>query len=133
MRRSLRHNGLAIFFLAIFLLAVGFQTVVGWHDFNNDQLRHGGEPISYGRFLLSSEFGRAVLENWQSEYLQFTLYILATVWLVQRGSPESKPLDQAGAESDERQKVGRHADPRSPRWAKVGGIGRGFCRTPSCS
>ncbi len=33
-----------------------------------------------------------MFENWQSEYLQFTLYIFATVWLVQRGSPESKPV-----------------------------------------
>jgi hypothetical protein len=38
-----------------------------------------------------------VLENWQSEYLQFTLYILATVWLLQRGSPESKKPGEAVA------------------------------------
>ena len=33
------------------------------------------------------------MENWQSEYLQFSLYILATIWLVQKGSTESKKLD----------------------------------------
>ena len=43
------------------------------------------------------------MENWQSEYLQFTLFIFATVWFVQKGSPESKPLDQVGLESDEDQ------------------------------
>jgi hypothetical protein len=122
MRTTLRHNGLAIFFLTIFLLAVGFQALAGWHDFNNDQLRHGGEEISFGRYLFSAELGRAILENWQSEYLQFTLYILATVWLVQRGSPESKPLSNAGTESDEKQKLGPHTDHRSPRWAKAGGF-----------
>jgi hypothetical protein len=63
-----------------------------------------------------------VLENWQSEYLQFTLYIVGTVWLLQRGSPESKELDKAGGESDEEQRVGAHADERSPRWARVGGV-----------
>ena len=47
-----------------------------------------------------------MLENWQSEYLQFSLYIVGTVWLLQTGSPESKPLDKAGGESDEDQKVG---------------------------
>ena len=72
--------------------------------------------------MLSSELGQALLENWQSEYLQFTLYILATVWLLQRGSPESKELDAAGSESDARQKVGGHADSGSPRWAPVGGL-----------
>ena len=54
------------------------------------------------------------MENWQSEYLQFTLFILATVWLLQRGSPESKELDKAGLESDADQKVGEHADGRTP-------------------
>lgn len=56
------------------------------------------------------------------EYLQFTLYILATVWLLQRGSPESKEIGTEGREPDKRQKVGRHADSRSPRWARAGGL-----------
>jgi hypothetical protein len=77
-----------------------------------------------GRYVLSSEFGGAVLENWQSEYLQFTLFILTTVWLLQRGSPESKPLHKAGRESDKDQKVGEHARADSPRWAKVAGVRR---------
>ena len=122
MRRFVRDNGLSLFFLSTFLAAVALQTVAGWHDFNNEQLRHGSDPISFGRFVVSSEFGQALLENWQSEYLQFTLYILATVWLLQRGSPESKELDKAGVESDERQKVGEHASPRSPLWARAGGL-----------
>ena len=62
------------------------------------------------------------MENWQSEYLQFTLYIVGTVWLLQRGSPESKELDKAGLESDEDQLVGEYARPDSPLWARVGGL-----------
>src|SRR5687767_1686804 len=64
------------------------------------------------------------MENWQSEYLQFTLFVLLTVWLLQRGSPESKELDKAGLESDQEQKVGGYAQQNSPRWAKVEGIRR---------
>ena len=60
-------------------------------------------------------------ENWQSEYLQFLLYILLTVWLVQKGSPESKRLGQEGRESDKDQKVGPHAQKDSPAWARVEG------------
>jgi hypothetical protein len=62
-----------------------------------------------------------VAENWQSEYLQFTLFILFTVWLVQRGSSESKKPGEEGRESDEKQLVGPHARPGSPAWARVGG------------
>jgi hypothetical protein len=120
-RRFLRDNGLGLFFLAIFVATLIGQALVGHADFNHQQVAHHDDPVSLGRYLLSSDFGADVLENWQSEYLQFTLYILATVWLLQRGSPESKELDQAGRESDEEQKVGEHATEDSPRWARVGG------------
>jgi hypothetical protein len=120
--RFLRENSLSIVFLAIFLAALTGQALVGHGQFNHDQLLHHGDPVSLGRYLTSSEFAVDVAENWQSEYLQFTLYILATVWLVQRGSPESKPLDQAGLGTEEEQKIGRHAQAGSPRWAKVGGL-----------
>jgi hypothetical protein len=79
------------------------------------------DAISLGRYVFSSSFGSDVMENWQSEFLQFSLYIAATVWLLQRGSPESKPMDKAGGESDEAQKVGEYATAKSPRWGRVGG------------
>jgi len=62
-----------------------------------------------------------VAENWQSEYLQFAIFILAGVYLVQRGSTESKTLDAAGPESDEEQQIGRYADADTPLMARVGG------------
>ena len=119
MRRRLRDNGLSLFFLALFLLALGGQAIAGHEAYNNDQLDHGGETISLGRYLTSSSFGQAVMENWQSEYLQFTLFVVVTVWLIQRGSPESKKADAIGRESDQAQRVGGWADDASPAWAKV--------------
>ena len=74
-------------------------------------------------YLTSADFAvAAVMENWQSEYLQFLLYILVTVWFLQKGSPESKELHKAGLESDEDQKVGPYAEEDSPTWAKAGGV-----------
>jgi hypothetical protein len=120
--RLIRENSLSLFFLTIFLLALVGQAIAGHAKYNSDQLAHMSETISFWRYVVSSEFGQAVMENWQSEYLQFTLFILATVWLLQRGSPESKELEKAGLESDEDQKVGDHAERNSPRWARVGGL-----------
>ena len=124
MRRFLRDNSLSIVFLALFLAALCGQAIAGHADFNEAADRHGDPRISLARYLVSSDFGTAVMENWQSEYLQFTLFILLTVWLLQRGSPESKELDKAGLESDQAQKVGPHAQQSSPRWAKVDGVRR---------
>jgi hypothetical protein len=123
-RTFVKHNGLSIVFLGLFLAALVFQAVAGHADFNEEQDRHGDPRISLVRYVTSSEFGVGVMENWQSEYLQFTLFILLTVWLLQRGSPESKELGKGGRESDEEQKVGEHADARSPRWARVTGLRR---------
>ena len=119
--RWVRENALSLFWAAIFLLAVIGQSVTGHSAFNEEQVQHGGEAISYGRYLVSSDFGRAILENWQSEWLQFILFALASVWLVQRGSAESKPPGEEGLESDEQQKIGEHAPENAPRWAKARG------------
>jgi hypothetical protein len=122
MRRFLKENGLSLLFLLFFVLALAGQAFAGWHDFNDQASAHQEPAISLGRYLTSSSFGNAVLENWQSEYLQFTLYILLTVWFLQKGSPESKELDEAGRESDDDQLVGEHARSDSPRWARTGGL-----------
>jgi membrane protein implicated in regulation of membrane protease activity len=121
MRRLWRENSLSLVFLLFFALAVAGQAFAGWHEFNDEALAHQEETISLGRYLTTSSFGNALLENWQSEYLQFTLYILLTVWFIQRGSPESKEPGEEGGESDEEQLVGEHARPDSPRWARAGG------------
>ncbi len=119
MRRWVFENGLSLFFLGLFLLSLFGQSVAGLQDFNEQQAAHAADQISYWRYVVSSEFGGAVMENWQSEFLQFTMFILATIWLVQRGSNESKMLDEVGLESDQKQKVRGYAQSNSPAWAKV--------------
>ena len=126
--RFVRNSGLSLFFLAILLLSLVFQAIVGHDLYNDEEAAHaamkGEEPqlVSLGRYVFTSHFGNAVMENWQSEYLQFSLIVLTTVWLVQRGSTESKELGKEGVESDQQQKVGAHAQQNSPRWAKAGGV-----------
>ncbi|MGK5448183.1 DUF6766 family protein [Streptomyces radiopugnans] len=121
MRDFLRDNGLTLAFLTAFLAALVGQAFAGQAEFNNQLLAQGLDPVGFWSYVSSSDFAVDVTENWQSEYLQFFLYIFGTVWLVQRGSPESKKLDKIGIESDEDQKIGEHAQPDSPRWAAATG------------
>jgi hypothetical protein len=120
-RRFVRENSLGLVFGMLFVLALGGQAFAGHADFNQQQITDGLQPISMGRYLTSASFAVDVAENWQSEYLQFFLYIVLTVWLLQKGSPESKSLDDAGTESDEEQLVGPYAREDSPAWAKAAG------------
>jgi hypothetical protein len=120
----LRNNALGLVFGVLFLVVLVLQAFAGLADYNQRQLTEGLEPVSLGRYVTSASFATDVAENWQSEYLQFFLFIFFTVWLVQKGSPESKSLDDVGRESDEQQKVGRYAQPDSPAWAKAAGFRR---------
>lgn len=117
----IREHALSLVFATLFLAALAGQSVVGLAAFNEEQVTHGAAAVGWASFVTSSAFVVDVAENWQSEYLQFFLFILATVWFVQKGSPESKRPGQEGTGTDREQMVGRHARPDSPRWARVGG------------
>ncbi len=118
----LHDNGLTLAFLTGFLVVLVAQAFAGRAEFNAQLVSEGLEPVSFGSYVTSSDFAVDVTENWQSEYLQFFLYVFGTVWLVQRGSPESKELHRVGTESDEDQRVGAHARADSPRWAAAPGL-----------
>jgi hypothetical protein len=120
-RKAFRNNSLSWFFGVLLLLTLVGQALTGVAEYNSTVAVSDLPELSIGAYLTSSQFAVDVAENWQSEYLQFLLYIVLTVWLIQRGSPESKNVDEQGGEDDKKQKVGHHADPSSPRWAQVGG------------
>jgi hypothetical protein len=121
-RRFLHENSLSIVFGILFLASLLGQSIAGWKEYNQELLEHDDPLISWGRYLYSSEFGAAVLENWQSEFLQFFTFILATIWFVQKGSNESKKLHEMGLESDRKQRVGGWAAPNSPWLARTRGF-----------
>jgi hypothetical protein len=125
LRDFLSENSLSLFFLVIFLLAVFGQAVAGHDLYNDEAAMHGDPRISLWQYLSTADFARAVTENWQSEYLQFALFAAATIWLLQKGSPESKELDKAGREGEREQKLGEYAEEDSPAPAKErGGLRR---------
>jgi hypothetical protein len=110
-----------LFFLVLFLATLAGQSQASWRAYRDEQLAHHEPAGTYAGYLVSPDFSAKVMENWQSEFLQFTLYILATVWLIQRGSSESKEQGREGLQGEEDQRTGRYADARSPLWARVGG------------
>ena len=121
MRERLRDNGLALFFGGLFLLSLLGQALAGAGQYGQQQAAEGLDRLSVWEYVRTSDFAVDVAENWQSEYLQFLVFVLATVWLLQRGSPESKALGEAGRGTDREQKVGRYALKSSPAWVRAGG------------
>jgi len=120
-RGFVEDNALSLVFGLLFLGSLVGQALAGWAQLNNAQHAEGLGKVTLGQYLLSADFAVDVTENWQSEYLQFLVYVMLTIWLVQKGSTESKKPGQEGPETDEEQKVGWHAPPDAPAWAKAGG------------
>ena len=117
----IKDHALSLAFAVAFLLSLVGQSFAGLAAYNEEQAAHGAATTGWLGFVTSSDFVVDVAENWQSEYLQFFLFILATVWLVQRGSPESKKPGDEGLGSDADQLVGPYAREDSPAWARAGG------------
>src|SRR3712207_9470555 len=91
--RFLKENSLSLVFGALFLGSLVGQAFAGRAQLNAELHAEGLGRLTMWQYVTSSAFAVDVAENWPSEYLQFFLFILLTVWLLQRGSPESKELD----------------------------------------
>jgi hypothetical protein len=66
--------------------------VAGWAAFNNEQLGSYSDPVSWVAYLGQADFWNRSFQNWQSEMLAVGSMAIFTVYLRQRGSPESKPV-----------------------------------------
>ena len=93
MRPLLKNNGLSIVMFALFAVFLIAQSMTGWRTYNSDQMEHSEPTLGYGSYLTTGHFAEAVFENWESEFLQMASYVVLTVLLVQKGSPESRPLE----------------------------------------
>jgi hypothetical protein len=94
-----RYNGLSLVLAGIFLVLLGGQAWVGWRSYNDGQMEHAGEVVSFPKYLKTGHFWEAVFENWESEFLQMGAYVLLTTCLFQKGSAESNDPDGEEAES----------------------------------
>lgn len=120
LKRILRGNSLGLVVVVVFLLLWFGQSVAGHRQYNAEQREHGGAPTSYVHYLTTGHFREATFENWESEFLQMGAYVLLTVWLRQRGSAESKPVD--GTEDVDEPPERHRADPDAPWPVRRGGV-----------
>ena len=93
LRRFLYENGLLIVVALMILGTLVGQTITGWHENNNDLQEMQLPALTISQYLQSGHFLEATFENWESEFLQMGVYVVLTIWLRQKGSPESKKLD----------------------------------------
>jgi hypothetical protein len=94
MKDFLRNNGLCICFLALFIAALIGQTIFGFEEHNKELIDEGSTAINLSAYLISGHFIQSTFENWESEFLQMALFVVFTIFLMQKGSSESKDLNK---------------------------------------
>lgn len=94
MRRIFYENGLSIVLFTLFFVSLVGQTVTGFYDHNDSLKAHQQPPVGFAEYLTTGHFIEATFENWESEFLQMSAFVLLTAYLYQKGSAESKEPGQ---------------------------------------
>jgi hypothetical protein len=118
MKTFIRNNGLSLSFFLLFIGSLGGQFYFGFQEHNKELLELGAAPISFSSYLFSGHFIQATFENWESEFLQMMTFVVFTIFLMQKGSSESK-------DPDKQEDVDRAPSPNRPNapWpVKKGGF-----------
>lgn len=89
----LYEHSLSLTFILLFLASFVLHAMGGHRLYNEEQMTHGGDPVTLVEFLGNSQFWFESFQNWQSEFLSLVAMVWLSIWLRQRGSPESKPVD----------------------------------------
>jgi hypothetical protein len=119
--KILRDNGLTIVLMLLFLGSLIGQWLTGWHVENEQLARHGQPLIGLGQFAADARFLATVFENWESEFLQMSAYVVLTCILFQKGSAESKDPDAPPRDADLPQQTNK---PGAPNILKAGRLWR---------
>jgi hypothetical protein len=101
MKAFFRDNGLTIALLGMFVSS-GLGMIWSGHAAYNEELQdHGAAAVGILAYLVSGDFLSALFENWESEFLQMSAYVMLTAMLYQRGSAESRDPDNPDRPGDE--------------------------------
>jgi hypothetical protein len=92
LRARLYSSSLLLVMTAIWILSWFGQSLAGRVAYNAEQLDHQAATVSWPEYLVTPDFWNRTLQNWQSEFLAVGSMVIFSVYLRQRGSPESKPV-----------------------------------------
>lgn len=109
MKTLLRNNGLTFAFVAMFAFSTFGMIWSGYIAYNKELTEHGSAAIGLLAYVTSGDFLSALFENWETEFLQMSAYVMLTAMLFQRGSAESRdpyrPNDELPAATRRRNPV----------------------------
>jgi hypothetical protein len=89
---QLYSRSLSIALAGLFAISFVMHGIFGLRRFNDDAQAHGSPSLTLAGYFTSSTFWFESFQNWQSEFLSIAALVLLSIFLRQKGSPESKPV-----------------------------------------
>ena len=89
---TLYEYSLSLAFLSLFVTSFAWHAIGGSREYSQEQVAHGGEPVAVVEYLETPQFWFESFQNWQSEFLAVFAIVFLSIWLREKGSPESKPV-----------------------------------------
>ncbi|QDG65395.1 MULTISPECIES: DUF6766 family protein [unclassified Pseudarthrobacter] len=89
---KLYEHSLSILLLLLFVASFSLHAAGGTSAYNEEQQTHGQPTVTLFQYLATSRFWFESFQNWQSEFLAVAVLVGASVYLREKGSPESKPV-----------------------------------------
>lgn len=97
---KLYESSLSLVFLLLFLMSFILHAIGGAEEYNQSNREHGStETVSTLEYIGTSSFWFESFQNWQSEFLAVGAMVVLSIFLRQKGSPESKPVDSPHSET----------------------------------
>lgn len=90
---KLYQNSLGLAFVILFLISWSLHLYGSWQDHRVEQLLKNEPQDTVLSYLGQPTFWFETFQNWQSEFLSVLAIVFMTIYLRQKGSPESKPVD----------------------------------------
>ena len=98
---KLYRNSLAIAFFGLFALSMLLHAKGGAEETSVERLQHGEPPVGMWKFMTTSDFWFQSFQNWQSEFVSIVAIVGLTIFLRQKGSPQSNPVDMATSQTED--------------------------------
>ncbi len=92
-RLWLYERSLSLALIGLFLMSFALHGVGGAAHYNEERAWHHQPAVGVLDYMLSARFWFESFQNWQSEFLSIGVMVVLSIYLRQRGSPESKPVD----------------------------------------
>ena len=92
-------NSLSIAFFFLFFISFALHAVGGAKDYSREQIEHGEQAVTTFQYLETSRFWFESFQNWQSEFMSIGAMVVLTIFLRQKGSPESKAVFSSNDET----------------------------------